>query len=760
MSRIKRALFLLLLVTMILLSMSAVNADEISAEFKIGDKKFTTTEGVTTLEAPPYINKSTIMVPMRAIFEELGYMVDFDSATNRIISSNGYKRIVMTLGNTTAYVDGVAKALPLAPEKVNGRTFLPLRFVSENSGAAVGWKDASSPITVTKDKRPDIGSFILSESKYEKDRSKTAVLDIFRKGKAERIEIKRKEVTSILPLKASFIINVFDPLLNTTEVFGYDGTLTSLLKDYDVRNSFEFNNNLILHMYNRITKMDELWRYDGTQLVMIDPDFSMGVFVLYEGQVLVSKSNSSRQYSIVRFTNASWDPELVMNGSVPYDFVIKDYVIKGDVIYLLGTKASGSEVWLYTYKISGLSGTIKPIAIPTGQKVTLADVFQTDANIYVKLNSVLHVLTETELKPVEFRDEASTFVHLKIGDAQVINSKLYAVVTGLVTSIESVKTSTDYRTQTDVRYDTKSIANVDKTFLLCMDNSLTFTPSTQYTKYVYTEAGGVTSSSDYKNMRCSTALSALAYYRNTPSEMLAHPKKDTKIASMRLFEEQLYLLGTNFGDDYFLITWDVSTLKMGTLVLDIVAITDMVKLPDGTVIMAVKDFNRLNGSERYAMLAATNGVYKNIAVDIKELKMTIKGKNLLVYGQDTDLKLTKLFNYFGNTFASIGNSFALSKWYDYKDGLTFVSGKADGAMDESLFLLTQGLNKSIAGFTLEKMVRLTPSIYGVVGKYNSGKIDPDFKSKKLMIIYDAVTGKNTVVKAGSNFEIKASEYEN
>lgn len=138
MSKIKRVVFLLLLATMMLISISAVSASEISAEFKIGDKKLTTTEGVTTLEAAPYIKKNTTMVPMRAIFEELGYMVDYDSATRRIISSNGFKRIVMTLGSATAYVDGVSKTLPLAPEVVNGRTFVPLRFISENSGATVG----------------------------------------------------------------------------------------------------------------------------------------------------------------------------------------------------------------------------------------------------------------------------------------------------------------------------------------------------------------------------------------------------------------------------------------------------------------------------------------------------------------------------------------------------------------------------------------------------------------------------------------------
>lgn len=754
----KKNILLAVMLTMTFyFTMSFIYGSEVNVEFKIGSNELKANNEKVSLEASPYIKNGSTMVPMRAIFEELGYLVEFEATTQRIICSNGYNRITMIIGNNKAYVNGVEKTMPVVPEIISGRTFVPLRFVSENSGAKVNWIDSTSPITVTLDKKIDIGNFILTEKKLDSNKSPIAVLDIFRLGKAERIEIKGKEISNVLALNDSFIITVFDPILNSTEIMGFDGSLKALLKDYDVKNSFEFNNNLVLHLYNRVGKHDELWRYDGTNITQIDPDFNMGVFVVNNNQALVSKSNSKREYSIIRLTTSSWKPEPLVEGNVTYDFIIKDYIIDGNIIYLLGTKATGDDAWFYTYKISGSTGVLKPIKVASDQKVTLNDVFQTDTNIYVKLGTVLHVLTETDLKPVEF-SENGTYVHLKLGDSQVVNGKLYANVTGVVTSIASVKTSSDYKTQTDVRYTSSLISAIDKTFLICIGNDIKFTPSTNYTRYTVSGSNTILSSADYKNMRSSIALQNVAYYKSTNQEMAAHAKKDIKFSSMNFYLGRFYLLGTNFDGDNFLNTWEADTYKIGTPVLDILSISDYAKLPDGTVILSVKDLNRLNNTNRYTLLEYKNGAYRNIAVDTKTIQMVIKSQSLLMYGQDVDLKKTKIFSYNSGIFSSIGNSFTLGKWNDFDGGLTLISGKADTDTTESVFVLSNSLTKVMPSFTLEKIVRLNENVYGIVGKYNTTTIDPDFKSKKVMVIYNALTTKSIVVKAASAFELTASEY--
>jgi hypothetical protein len=288
--------------------------------------------------------------------------------------------------------------------------------------------------------------------------------------------------------------------------------------------------------------------------------------------------------------------------------------------------------------------------------------------------------------------------------------------------------------------------------MLHIDNNIQFSATTAYQVLpdLY--------KTDYKNMRANQQLTTYAHFRNTTSEMTTQLGKDTKIASMRLFENQLFLLGVNFAGDNYLRTWDVNNLTLGNPALDIKSISEIVKLPSGAIVLAVEDLNRLNNTTRKTILELNSGVYRNIAVETQVLQMVIKNPSLMIYGKDIDLNKTKVFSFNGNSFNSIGNAFVMTKWFNYENGLTFMSGKADAETKESVFLLTQSLKKVMPEFTLEKVVRLKQNIYGVVGKYNATVVDPDFKGKKLMVIFDATTNKYVVVKASTAFELTASEY--
>ena len=57
--------------------------------------------------------------------------------------------VVLTIGKTTASVDGEAVELAVPAFIENGRTYLPVRFVSEYLGANVAWDDATRTVTIT-----------------------------------------------------------------------------------------------------------------------------------------------------------------------------------------------------------------------------------------------------------------------------------------------------------------------------------------------------------------------------------------------------------------------------------------------------------------------------------------------------------------------------------------------------------------------------------------------------------------------------------
>jgi hypothetical protein len=64
------------------------------------------------------------------------------------LESDGATRIRLTIGALAYTVGGEAKTMDAAPEIVDGRTMVPLRFIAEALGASVGWDGDSQTATV------------------------------------------------------------------------------------------------------------------------------------------------------------------------------------------------------------------------------------------------------------------------------------------------------------------------------------------------------------------------------------------------------------------------------------------------------------------------------------------------------------------------------------------------------------------------------------------------------------------------------------
>jgi hypothetical protein len=103
------------------------------------------------LDSPPAIISGRTMVPIRFISESFGCKVEWDAKEGKITIIRHDMTIRLWKGKPIAKVNDEEKLLDSPPQIVKGRTFVPLRFISEPFGAKVSWDKATRKITIVWD---------------------------------------------------------------------------------------------------------------------------------------------------------------------------------------------------------------------------------------------------------------------------------------------------------------------------------------------------------------------------------------------------------------------------------------------------------------------------------------------------------------------------------------------------------------------------------------------------------------------------------
>jgi len=102
-------------------------------------------------DVPPYINPETgsTLVPVRKLFNAVGIPVIWNPDARTVTAQKGQTTIVMTIDSAIAQVGDRQVTMAQPATIKDGRTLIPLRFVSENLGLHVDWNPAYHLITVT-----------------------------------------------------------------------------------------------------------------------------------------------------------------------------------------------------------------------------------------------------------------------------------------------------------------------------------------------------------------------------------------------------------------------------------------------------------------------------------------------------------------------------------------------------------------------------------------------------------------------------------
>ncbi|MEL7568713.1 MAG: stalk domain-containing protein, partial [Dehalobacterium sp.] len=106
------------------------------------------------LDAAPVIENGRTLVPLRFIGEAFGAVVDWEAKSKQITVRQGQANTKLWVGSTNAEINGQVQTLDTAPKVVNGRTLVPLRFVSEALGYQVDYQAQNKAITIKKPNTP------------------------------------------------------------------------------------------------------------------------------------------------------------------------------------------------------------------------------------------------------------------------------------------------------------------------------------------------------------------------------------------------------------------------------------------------------------------------------------------------------------------------------------------------------------------------------------------------------------------------------
>ncbi|MDP4133040.1 MAG: discoidin domain-containing protein [Bacillota bacterium] len=128
---------------------------------QIGSKNITVTKGnnkayTKTIDVAPYIDGGYTMIPLRGLLEEMGAEITWTDDTQTIYLKKGPIDTTLQIWYNLAFVNDikyglVRYTLEVPPKIKDSRTFIPLRFVSEQLGYSVSWDGATQTITITKE---------------------------------------------------------------------------------------------------------------------------------------------------------------------------------------------------------------------------------------------------------------------------------------------------------------------------------------------------------------------------------------------------------------------------------------------------------------------------------------------------------------------------------------------------------------------------------------------------------------------------------
>jgi peptidoglycan endopeptidase LytE len=125
------------------------------AEAAVSDVKVQVNDGLIAFpDAQPFLDgDSRLMVPVRFVTEKLGFQVEgrVDRGEAAVIMKDATRTVQMKTGESQAYINGNPVSMGGKAVFVQGRVFVPLRFVTDTFGIRIRWDNENRIAIVEAD---------------------------------------------------------------------------------------------------------------------------------------------------------------------------------------------------------------------------------------------------------------------------------------------------------------------------------------------------------------------------------------------------------------------------------------------------------------------------------------------------------------------------------------------------------------------------------------------------------------------------------
>lgn len=100
-------------------------------------------------DVDPIMSNNNTLVQYTTVFKALGMNYSWDQQEKMVTGYNDYILMHLKIGENVAYINNKQVKMDTAPTVLKGRTLVPIRFISEATGAKVVWDGKQRTINIT-----------------------------------------------------------------------------------------------------------------------------------------------------------------------------------------------------------------------------------------------------------------------------------------------------------------------------------------------------------------------------------------------------------------------------------------------------------------------------------------------------------------------------------------------------------------------------------------------------------------------------------